>query len=368
MAYTKIPGLWIQPVPFLTQPPNLTVTAMGASTSNKLAYVGRMWNKDQASKNITKVGYRLGTTLVSAGASDLTVSIQTVSTVAGPPYQPTGTLLGATNNATTTEELSAHTASTWHQTTAFAEVAAVTFGQHIAVVFGYANYAGADNFSLANLGSISGGPFFETGFVTNTGSWAVTSAVPNIILEFDDGTFGTLEGAFPFSATSTLAHNVDSATTDEYALGFQVPVACKSDGAWMLLNFAASAEAEINLNDASGVLTGGTITVGPQEIVGAASTRAAYVTWTDEVTLAANTQYYLSARPTTTNNITVYYWDVSAANHFQAFPGGTTWNHSKRIGQGAWDALTTTRRLFGGIRISSIETTASGGASGVIGG
>jgi hypothetical protein len=99
-------------------------------------------------------------------------------------------------------------------------------------------------------------------------------------------------------------------------------------------------------------------------------TKAAFTTqggnnmlpWSSPIALAALTQYYLSVKPTTTNNVTVYALDVDDSNQLALHPGGGNFNYSTRVDGGAWAAPTTTRRLVAGLMISALDN-GSGGSS-----
>jgi len=69
------------------------------------------------------------------------------------------------------------------------------------------------------------------------------------------------------------------------------------------------------------------------------------------------TTYSVSIQPTTTNNVTVYSMDCSAAGHLQAFAGLA--NYRTRLGAGNAAAATTTRLLFGFVGICASESAST---------
>lgn len=318
------------------------------ATGEKVAMVGRVWNKDRTSKNITKVGFRFGA-VTKAGGSALIVSLQDESTALGPVYQPDET---QDQTVAIANADAGFAANVWYQTNALSSPRAVAFGERLGVVIEYdgAGRLGADLVNITGFTTAVTGRFLEAGGVLKTAGWAVSAALNDVILEFDDGTFGTLTSGLPGSATSTLAYNSGSAA-DEVALEFQVPFICRVDGAWVLMSAAASASYDIVLYDAAGAVLA-TSSTDFHQIEAAASAKINEVAF-PEVTLAVNTTYRLSLKPTTANSVTAYFFDVANANHMQALAGGTAWFYASRVDAGAWTPIAT-RRPFMGLRFSAL--------------
>ncbi len=363
MTMQTIPGggMWIPP---LHRHQGADFPAFGSvlmdATAEKIAFVGRVFNKDRATKNISKVGFRPGTVTINA-ASVIRVSLQNVSSTAGPPYQPDGAqdqFIDLTTASLAT--------NTWYQTAALSGIRAVAYGELLAVVFEYQTFTAADVFNVSGFTAPATGPFFVSGTVLYTGSWAAVAVTPNVILEFDDGTFGTLEGAYPSSALGSQAYNSGS-TPDEYAMEFSFPFPCKVDAAWVTLQSATSAEFGILLYDGTSVMSGGNVSIDSNTISAAASVRFLIVPFDNEISLAANTTYRLSLFPTTANNVTYHYSDVAAAGHSQALPLGASVALTTRVNAGSWAAATTTRRPLMGIRVSACDD-ATGGSGTTISG
>jgi hypothetical protein len=355
LAYVPVSGV------FYPDPPPLTTGATTSSvidaTGEKIAWIGRVWNKDRASKSIRKVGFRFGT-VTKAGGSGLTVSLQNVDTANGPPFQPDGT---QDQTVAIANGDAGFASNSWYQTGALSADRSVSFGELIAVVVEYdgSGRLGADAVNFTNpAASIS--PALQ-GVSLLTASWAAVAVLPSIILEFSDGTFGTVESALPTS-TGLSTVNVNSGSTpDEYAIEFQVPAAMKVDGGWFNATAAAGADFDITLYDAGGSSLA-SVSV-DANTVRSTSVSTTIVTFA-EVTLAKNTTYRLAIKPTTANNITVVQFDVASADHKQALPGGTSWNYTTRTDAGAWAAATTTRSLIGGLRISAIDDGTGSGSGG----
>jgi hypothetical protein len=363
MTMQTIPGLGFE-APDLTQylgngAPSFLSSAIDASTE-KIAMIGQVYNKDRASKNITKIGFRPGTVSLNA-SSFIKTSIQSVSTSAGPPAQPTGTILGATANGFATEAAATFASNTWHQTAALGEVVAVTHGQLIAIVIEYGTFTAADALNITGLPINFAVP--RSLLSLFTGTWGgVTSVLPNVILEFDDGTFGTLDGSFSASAISSITYASNTAGSDEYCMEFSLPFPCKVDGAFVFCqSSAAGSDLSVILYDGTTAMTGGTVAVDGNTFNASASGRKLDVTFDQEIALSANTTYRLALRPDTTSSVVLYYFDVANAAHFQAHSLGTSAVINSRLDGGAWGSATTTRRPYMGLSFSAFDDGAGGG-------
>jgi hypothetical protein len=329
---------------------------MDASTE-KVAFIGTVFTKDHAAKNITKVGFRPGTVSINA-ASTIKTSIQSVSTASGPPATPTGTILGATANGFITEAAATFTTNTWHQTAALGEVVAVNPGDIIAVVIEYGTFTAADAFNVTNVTAPQSSHLSQT--VLFTASWGVQAVLANVILEFDDGTFGTLDGAFPCSAINSITYASNTAGADEYALEFSFPFPVKVDGGQAVLsNSAAGANFDFVLYDGTTALE--TLSVDGNQLATTSNVRGAYFSHTQQQSLAANTTYRLALKPTTTSSVSLVTFDVAAAVHFQAHPMGANWVLGSRLDAGSWAAANTTRRPLIFVRVSACDDGTGGG-------
>jgi hypothetical protein len=134
MANILTPGLFFpSPVQNMGTAPGFANSLLIDATGEKIAFIGRFWNKDRATKNITKVGFCFGA-VTKAGGSGLTVSLQNVNLGAGPPFRPDEiqdqTVAIANGDA-------AFATNTWYQTAALSTNRTVAFGELLAVVIEY---------------------------------------------------------------------------------------------------------------------------------------------------------------------------------------------------------------------------------------
>lgn len=348
MALVATQGLWIAPPPPHLGSGTGYLSSLIDATGEKVALIGHVFNSARASKSINKVGFLFGA-VTKAGGSGLTLSLQNVDLANGPPYQPDGT-----QDQTVAITAASVTANTWYQTGALSAARSVSFGEPLAVVieFDGGGRLGADAYNINNIATASAGQAgMASGVSLFTSSWALQASLPNIILEFNDGTFGTLEYAWPSAAESSVAYNTGT-NPDERALEFSVPFACKTDGGWCLLTRAANSDFDMVLYD-------GTTAIATKSFDGNAtatnSNRPLYWLWDSEITLTAGTTYRLALKPTTANNVTIFFRDLNDANHRQALPGGAAWGYTTRNDAGSWAATTTTRVPYIGIRISASD-------------
>jgi len=330
------------------------------ATGEKLAFVGRVFFPSRTgTKNISRVQFRFGT-VTKTGGSALTLSLQDVSLTSGPPGQPDGI------QDQTVAIPNADIVTGWYRTGTLSSERTVSYGDLLAIVveFDANGRLGSDaiNLSIVNRSYAN----FQTShcsLLLYTTSWAIFDNynIPNVLLEFSDGTFGTLVGADVASNISYVNINSDS-SPDEVALKFKFPFKCKIDGVIMNYYAVASADFNIVLYNASGTALV-TVSVDANTLV-TSNYRLLIVNFSEQ-TIEANTNYYLAVKPTTTNTGGIAYIDVDNANHMSVLPGGTNCYWSQRTDAGAWSDTTTRRPLISPI-ISSLSDDAGGGGTGGI--
>lgn len=357
MAYTQIPGVGplFPASPDISLPPAFSNALLIDATGEKIAMSGCVWFPGRSgTKNISRIHVLPGT-VVSAGGSGVTFSLQDPDTTAGPPTRPDGA-----QDQTVAALLSSMTTDTWFRSNTLSATRTVSCGDKLSVVVEYdgSGRLGADSLILKGLTANNSGHAHRCHASLFTTSWAVQPAIPNVLLEFDDGTFGTLIGAFPCSDTGTIAFNSGS-TPDENALQFQYPFPCKVDGGEVIILGSGTADFDVVLYDSDGTTVLASTSVSGRHLANTAGRRLPF-DFSAEVTLLANTTYYLAVKPTTANNVTVYYFDVNANGHLSAHFLGTTGILNSQTNGGGWGAGTNTRRIFAGLRLSSLSDGAGG--------
>jgi hypothetical protein len=343
-----------------------TLPATGAllidDSSEKVAFIGPVLWPDISvtSRAITKIGFRSSGT--KTGGSGIRLSLQDVSTATLMPYQPDGT-----QDQYVDIPASGWSTSGMQMSPALSANRTVNWGEMVAVVveFDSGGRLGADTFALT--GSSSGTQYFDNseGYVHYSGGvWATASgtACPNFVAEFADGTFGSIGSpdAIMHQLSTTGTFNSGSATFDEYAIRFTLPFGVQIHGLWPWVGPAAtSSDFDAILYDSSNnVLASKSMDA---NLARALATRGYACYFSSPVELAANTQYYASIKPTTTNNISMNYYDVLSASHLNAIFGHQNWCLATRVdGAGSW-TINTTRRPMGGLIISGFHDGVGGG-------
>ena len=362
MAYQPISGLGIQfPTPQLLNPSIYTAPALSNigqidDTAEKLAMIGRVFTYASSAKEIQKIHFMWGSTMTLTGGGTPTtirVSIQDMSTST---YSPDGSVdeyYDMVNGADTM------TASTWVSTGNLSANRSVNNGDLICVVFAFQTFNSGDVVTLTGLNT--GGwtlKYHQCYPLLYTTSWStVLDCQNNIILEFSDGTFGTLFGSQCYSSISTLTYN-NSSDPDEYANVYSFPFPIRVSGCWF--NSSASKDYSVILTCGASTLS---VDVDGDQRLGMTNIMA--VPFSSTLEIAANTSFYLSFRPDTNNDISVYQLNVNNANFWKALNVGSLCGGIvSRTNGGAWSAATTTGMLCGGIFMDAFsDGVGSGGSS-----
>jgi hypothetical protein len=275
-----------------------TADAVGEST----AFVGYMFltTGPGTSKTIStgKVYFRTGSITFASGSSTFKVGIQDVGATGleDGTYDVFGTLTGGGGGLT---------ANAVNSVTMSSGTKTITHGDLVAIVLEVTARGGADSIQISRSTASSSMPYVTAD--TGAGPAKVTVA-PICTVEFDDGTMGWFGGdSFACddntSGTGTFASN---STPDEYCTVFRLPIASECIGAmWGPLSYAATDDHEILLY--SDPL--GTPAVERTATVDADLRAFPSSGWSQELwasfSLAANTDYAIAIRPTTTNTLAV---------------------------------------------------------------
>jgi len=229
----------------------------------------------------------------------------------------------------------------------------VTEGQFLSVVWEYSTFQATASIIISALGKPAafGLPYVKL----NTGSWTnVASTAPILALKYDDGTYEYVQGVFPVSALNAVSFASNS-TPDERGLYFQVPFPCRIRGA-IVENDAAAAgrDFDLVLYQQGNNTPLATLSVDGDYLGSITLARGNQLIFASRVTLAANTNYRLVVKPTTTSNVQLYDFDVNAAGIMDCFDFGQLWHYTTRT-DGAttggtlsdgWTQTTTKRPLI----------------------
>jgi uncharacterized repeat protein (TIGR02059 family) len=242
------------------------------------------------------------------------------------------------------------TTSTWKTVSMTSGTKDITHGQKVAIVFDMTVRGGGNTDSVQVSGvsiqvANAGWPQVQH----YTASWARQSSLPICIIEFDDGTLGTIAGGLPVSAISGYTYS-SSSTPDEYGVLFQLPFESTATSLWMI--------AKPTTNAANGELILYSDPLGTPVAEATISLDANNFQLTDGVrfgewvlptakTLAANTDYAVAFRPTTTTNVTLTYFTLPDAT-YRKFLAGTNVSRAHRTDNaGAFTSTTTVHPMIG---------------------
>jgi len=192
-----------------------------------------------------KIHARTGDCTWASSGTVMRIGLQDASTSAGPPLQPDGTWDVYANWTQGVEALSDNS---WTSFPMESGSKSITHGDLVCVVAEITAVAGSDRVRLQCFNA--GRACFPgvNRFISSSWSSGV-NAVPNVILEFDDGTLGWFFGAY-YSGTASTANETFSNSTnpDERGLLFYAPFSMKIDGVRFPFEAnAAAADATITL-------------------------------------------------------------------------------------------------------------------------
>ena len=173
---------------------------------------------------------------------------------------------------------------------------------------------------------------------------------------YSDGTYA-FTWAFPVTAT---ANSIDTGTaSDEIGNKFTVNVPARVVGWWAVLDTGAGVDFDVVLYEDSTAIE--TISIDGDASADAADmVMSGFFQTTD--TLAVGTTYRIVIKPTTTNNIEVWDFAVSAAALMDTLSMGQDWQYTERADAGSWTE-TTTKRALVGIIVDALDD-GTGGAAG----
>lgn len=340
-------------------------SALLDATGERVAFCGPVWFAARSgTKEITRVQFSFGT-VGKSGGSGLTVSLQNLSTTVAPTQPdetPDQTVAIANGHAS-------FVSNTWIRTDAFSASREVAFGERLAVVieFDGSGRLGSDTVNVRGVGGPHPTHWSVTTHRSAAGVWTSQNIIPNILLEFSDGTFGTLLGGFPVSNV-TWALVKPASSPNEVGLSFSFATAEDMD--------VASAVIDQGHNDCLATLYSDTTPLrtcplpwGHQRYLPATNNEGArYANWVfDNVeALAAGETYIVGFKQTEANDAfssALYYYEVNHVDHWQAHGGGLDWVFVDRTDDGAWTTRPTRRPfLWPHIVLLSVGEVAPPGA------
>lgn len=346
------------------------------AAGEKYALIGQLFieGRPAGAKTLStgKIWFRTGTCVFADVATTLDIGIQDVAIGAGPIAQPDGTfdvkttLTGGAGLTTVAVNSPAMTSGT----------KSMTHGDLIAVVFDMTARGGTDSVTVLSCDRNIVRSADTQLPVTNAyiaAAWQTAATVgagrvPNVAIEFDDGTLGWLDMAPAFTAIATELFS-DSTNPDERGLIFQVPWDCKIDELWAICG-RTDANSDFTLKLYSDPLGTPTLLASVAvlaENMGAATTQGFFTgLLASQISLTKNTDYAVTLLATGTSNARLATNTFFDEKFRKMWNGGTTVKKATRDGStGAFTAETpavTMPRV--GVRIYSLDDGTGTGSGG----
>lgn len=354
MAYRAVSDMFFPPVGFGTSTSSMLIDATGEKAACR-GYVE--WPGTRTgTKDIRRVHLRFST-VTKSGGSGLTLSLQNVG-ADGMPDETQDQTVAISNGD------SGFDSNAWYRSGTLSADRTVSFGDILSIVL---EFDGS-----GRLGSDAVRWLYSTGYSSNAvnptvapvlktgGSWALASgsAMAAALLEFSDGSFGTLGGCLPFTL-SQGAGIASNSNPDEVGLKFTTGFKCKVDG--IVINTITTSDA----SDFDAVLYNNTtpLVTGSREAGMRNGSSNVFVIPIAETELDASIEYIVAYKPTTTTSSSINYIAVDSASHLAVWPMGTSAFWTQRTDAGAWSDTTTLRPLIG-LRLSAIDDGSGGGGGG----
>jgi hypothetical protein len=301
------------------------------------------------SGTVEKIGFRVGSVTVAPTANH-DVRIETVGT----DGLPTGTLAWTNSNAGRL----CNTANQYASVTLTAS-STVTMGDYAALVIEAPG---------ANFGTIQISTFQRQSQATPYGGSSVPTATKSGLallmhVEYASGLVYEIEGLFPWSAIGNNVFN-SSSNPNERGNRFQIPFPARLKGVWVSMAASAATTFTIKVYNSSNTLVlsksfdtdyrVGT-TAGPS-----------YFRFGSRLSLAANSTYRVMVCPDTTTGITLYDFDVAAANIMDGMGGGTAMHYTTADNPFTAFTDTTTKRAIMALALDGFDDAVGGGGGGLL--
>lgn len=309
---------------------------------------------------VVRIHFSTGTVITG---TTVEVRLETVDASNG---QPSGTLFGT--NTSVSHVIADTDDAAWLRTSTLTGSANVTAGDRLAVVVKNPNTS-FGNMQIRRAPAIPGPPglpYAVGPLASNKGDQA-----PPLIcaLEYDDGSFSIPPLTLPVSSTSGITLSTSS-NPDEIATYFTPTVPMRVIGWWATMTLASGANCRIQIYTSGNDTPVASDTV-DSDLTTSAGSRFYFSFFPATVTLSAGTTYRIAVLPTTTNNVTVQYFDVSSSylGLLDCLPGGQAMHYSSRNRSSTTDpdaaawSQTTNRRLGLGLIVDQFDDGAGGSSS-----
>lgn len=304
--------------------PNLLFNSASSFTTITLNATGEtccmigaiiLQNPLSAAKTISAAGggsivWRSGAVTFSDAGSTFEVGLQDVS-ITTSPAQGDGTFDVKASFTGGGGGITANTTQTSVMTTG---TKSISNGQLVSINFNFTARAGSDSVQVNanNVQAFGVTPSRPTVVDNTVGSYTRPgNAGPNAYIVFDDGTIGWIYGVpYLSSAGTSVAFNSGTATADEYGNLINIPASFMAIGLEVYISPAnTSSDFEFILySDPLGTpVAERTITVDATQLGGTSSIMKFSDLFTTPFLVKSNTNFVAAVRPTTANQVTLYY-------------------------------------------------------------
>src|SRR3990167_5540091 len=333
----------------------------------KLAYVGYpTWHGTDATKTLIGVAFQFGT-VEKTGGCTVDVSAQDVAD-GGNPLLPDETQ----DQVVTIANADANFASnTWYSAT-FGTTRTVTRGQPFAVVLEFTPTTGfqaGDSFMLRAINANS--PTAISAMKSKlSGAWAAVALTGTLVLIFNDSTYGRLgSNTQPGANGNTGVAFNNASTPDERGNRLVVAAPVGICGIALAASWAGtSSDFDLVLYDTNGTSVLESVSADASKLDNITGHTGGIPFWFDTVVaLTASSAYRILLKPTTANNVTVFYATVANAAYLGAWTLGTGLYGTSRTDAGAWTESDTTRYGVYPILTRLDDGAGSGGIARLIG-
>lgn len=154
--------------------------------------------------------------------------------------------------------------------------------------------------------SANGFPYYLSDTAA-AGSWSlVTNGIPVLGVHYITNGYLTSDELIPISTNATLTYNTSTAGADCYGNRYNLPYDVKIKRVWVWGDFDGNAIVNIYAADGVTILASG---VNGLNNPPTANASLNIITLNQEISISANTNFYVSLEPTTTTSLSTYYLD-----------------------------------------------------------
>ena len=297
---------------------NVTLNAAG-ETCHNVGYI-QLENPTGGSKTISAAGggsivWLTSTVTFANAGTTFRVGIQDLAGGASNPGQGDGTF---DVQATFTGGGGGVTGSAVQTSVMTSGTKTINHGDLVAITFATTARAGSDSITVAHNAMDSHfGALVMPGVTDNTsGAYTRnTLATPNCYILFDDGSVGWIAGTSWSGVPPTaLSFNSGTGTADEYGNLLVFPTTFYAMGVAITMSdssFSGDFELLLYTDPLGTPAVQRTITVDASNLMAINGRLRGFFLFSSPYLMRANTPVGITIRPTTTNNLTIYYRDVN---------------------------------------------------------